>query len=81
MPISQATDAVIQAVLRDPMLQTALGTSIGAGIGSIGAGLLLEVFSARVLFNAQTTTLGVAGVVGYLLVLRPVRAGTPAATP
>ncbi|MEZ5219234.1 MAG: MFS transporter [Ilumatobacteraceae bacterium] len=55
--------------------------SIGAGIGSIGAGLLLEVFSARVLFNAQTTTLGVAGVVGYLLVLRPVRADTPAATP
>ena len=35
MPISQATDAVMQAVLRDPMLQTALGTSIGAGIGSL----------------------------------------------
>jgi len=35
MPLNQVTDTVIQAVLRDPGLQAALGTSIGTGIGSL----------------------------------------------
>lgn len=48
--------------------------AVGAGIGSIGAGLLLELWSARVLFNMQVACFALCGVLGYLSVYRPVQA-------
>ena len=47
--------------------------ALGAGVGSIGTGVLLEQTTARVLFNAQTSCMAVCAVVGYLGVLRPRR--------
>jgi predicted MFS family arabinose efflux permease len=54
--------------------------ALGAGIGSIGTGALLEQTSARVLFNAQTSCMAVCAVIGYFGVLRPrlrARVSTP----
>jgi predicted MFS family arabinose efflux permease len=48
--------------------------ALGAGIGAIGAGLLLEVVSARALFNVQVACFALCGVIAYALVLRPLRA-------
>jgi MFS family permease len=53
-------------------LMSATG-ALGAGVGSIGAGLLLNVFSARTLFNGQVTIYTVCGVLAYVFVLRPTR--------
>jgi predicted MFS family arabinose efflux permease len=53
--------------------------ALGSGIGSIGTGALLELTTARVLFNAQTSCMAVCAVIGYLGVLRPQRRSTAAA--
>jgi predicted MFS family arabinose efflux permease len=53
--------------------------ALGSGIGSIGTGALLEMTTARVLFNAQTTCMAVCAVIGYVGVLRPQRRATTAA--
>jgi MFS family permease len=53
-------------------LSSAAG-AVGAGIGSVGAGLLLGAFSARTLFNAQVACIAGCAVIGYLFVWRPVR--------
>lgn len=47
--------------------------ALGSGIGAIGSGALLELTTARVLFNAQTSCMAVCAVIGYLGVLRPQR--------
>lgn len=47
--------------------------ALGAGVGSIGTGALLELTTARVLFNAQASCMAVCAVIGYLGVLRPRR--------
>lgn len=47
--------------------------ALGMGIGSLGSGGLLEITSARVLFNAQTSCMAVCAVIGYLGVVRPRR--------
>lgn len=52
---------------------TSAATAIGFGAGAILAGLLLEVTSARVLFNAQVACYAACGVIGYFGVLRPSR--------
>ena len=53
--------------------------ALGSGIGSIGTGALLELTTARVLFNAQTSCMAVCAVIGYLGVLRPQQRATVAA--
>lgn len=45
--------------------------ALGAGIGSIGTGALLEQTTARVLFNAQISCMAICALIGYLGVLRP----------
>jgi predicted MFS family arabinose efflux permease len=52
--------------------------ALGSGIGSIGSGALLELTTARVLFNAQTSCMAVCAVIGYVGVLRPRRRLTAA---
>ncbi len=47
--------------------------ALGSGIGSIGTGALLELTTARILFNAQTSCMAVCAVIGYFGVLRPQR--------
>jgi len=46
-------------------------TALGFGIGSVAAGLLLERFTARVLFNGQVAILALCGVLSFVLVARP----------
>jgi MFS family permease len=53
--------------------------ALGSGIGSIGTGALLELTTARVLFNAQTSCMAVCAVIGYVGVLRPRRRALAAA--
>lgn len=53
--------------------------ALGAGIGSIGTGALLEQTTARVLFNAQTLCMAVCAIIGYVGVLRPRRRAADAA--
>jgi MFS family permease len=53
--------------------------ALGSGIGSIGTGALLELTTARVLFNAQTSCMAVCAVIGYRGVLRPQQRATAAA--
>lgn len=48
-------------------------SALGAGIGSIGTGSLLELTTSRVLFNAQTSCMIVCAAIGYFGVLRPRR--------
>lgn len=48
-------------------------SALGSGIGSIGTGALLELTTARVVFNAQTSCMAVCAVIGYFGVLRPRR--------
>ena len=47
--------------------------ALGSGIGSIGTGALLELTTARTLFNAQTSCMAVCAAIGYFGVLRPQR--------
>jgi sugar phosphate permease len=53
--------------------------ALGSGIGALGTGALLEVTTARILFNAQTSCMAVCAVIGYLGVLRPRRRAIAAA--
>jgi sugar phosphate permease len=53
--------------------------ALGSGIGSIATGALLELTTARTLFNAQTSCMAVCAAIGYFGVLRPQRRSTPAA--
>ena len=63
MPVSDATDFVVDEVLRKPGLQIALGFSLGAGIGSLfGDNILGEVIGWVSGFPA-TIAVGVAAVV------------------
>jgi MFS family permease len=54
--------------------------ALGSGIGSIGSGALLELTTARVLFNAQTSCMAVCALIGYVGVLRPRRRALAAVT-
>ena len=49
--------------------------SLGMGLGSLAAGLLLEVFTARQLFNGQVVVFFLCGVLTAVLVARPVGRG------
>ncbi len=51
-------------------LMSAAG-ALGMGAGSLAAGLLLETFTARVLFNGQVVALVLCGLIGYWFVTRP----------
>jgi hypothetical protein len=53
-------------------LNSAMG-AVGAGIGAGGVALLIDHVPVRVLFNAQTSCMAVAALIGYLFVLRPTR--------
>jgi len=53
--------------------------ALGSGIGSIGTGALLELTTARALFNAQTSCMAVCAAIGYFGVLRPQRRSAAAA--
>jgi predicted MFS family arabinose efflux permease len=53
--------------------------ALGSGIGSIGTGALLELTTARILFNAQTSCMAVCAAIGYFGVLRPQRRSAAAA--
>ena len=57
-------------------LSAAIG-AIGAGLGAGGAALLIDHVHVRVLFNAQTTCMGICALIGYLFVLRRVEAVHP----
>lgn len=46
-------------------------TALGMGVGSVAAGLLLEVFTARVLFNGQVVVLLACGVISLVYIVRP----------
>jgi len=61
-----------EAIGRMSGLSGAVG-ALGAGIGSIGTGALLEQTTARVLFNAQISCMAVCALIGYVGVLRPRR--------
>lgn len=61
-------------------LMSATG-AVGAAVGAIGAGLLLEVWSARTLFNTQVACFAACGVIGYLYVYRPVQRDRVGADP
>ena len=54
-------------------------TALGKGLGSITAGLLLESFTARTLFNSHVAIFAVCGLATVLFVIRPVRASENAA--
>ena len=60
MPLSEVTDAVIQAVLRDPGLQVALGTSIGTGIGSLFGDNIIGLLVGGVAGFTATIVIAVA---------------------
>jgi predicted MFS family arabinose efflux permease len=47
--------------------------ALGSGIGSIGTGALLQITTARVLFNAQTSCMAICALIGYFGVMRPLR--------
>ena len=51
-------------------------SALGIGGGSLVAGALLGVLTARTLFNGQVIVLFLCGVVGILFVVRPIRQST-----
>ena len=53
-------------------LMSATG-AVGFGGGSLLAGVLLESFTARTLFNGQVVCLVLCGVIGAVFVVRPIR--------
>ena len=57
-------------------LSGAIG-AVGAGLGAGGAALLIDHVHVRVLFNAQTTCMGICALIGYLFVLRRVEVVRP----
>jgi Na+/melibiose symporter-like transporter len=72
------TSATLQQLAPRNVLGRMAGLSgavaaLGSGIGSLGSGGLLELTSARVLFNAQTSCMAVCALIGYVGVLRPRR--------
>lgn len=52
-------------------------TSLAFGIGAIGAGLLLEVMSARAILNGHVTIFVLCALIGWVFVQRPLRAAEP----
>ena len=60
MPLSDATNSVIQAVLRDPALQVALGTSLGEGIGSLFGDNLVGLLIGGAAGITATVVIGIA---------------------
>jgi len=52
-------------------------TALGMGIGSASAGLLLEVTTARTVFNGQVAILLACGVISAWFVARPIRREQP----
>jgi predicted MFS family arabinose efflux permease len=47
--------------------------AVGAAIGSVGVGLLIDHVQVRTLFNAQAILYGACGVATYFAVIRPRR--------
>lgn len=47
--------------------------SVGMGLGSITAGVLLETVSVRTLFNGQVVVLASCALIAFVFVLRPLR--------
>lgn len=52
-------------------------SALGIGVGSLTAGTLLGVFTARELFNGQVAILLLCGLIGLAFVVRPSRQSTP----
>ena len=52
---------------------TSAVSAMGIGVGSLAAGMLLSVFTARTLFNVQVAVLLLCGLMGAVLVVRPMR--------
>jgi hypothetical protein len=78
-PVSDVTDEVIQAVLRDPALQGALGAALGQGIGSL---LGDNVFGTVVgQLAGAVATLAIRVAASLTLLFNPGFAGAAAATP
>ena len=48
-------------------------SALGIGVGSLTAGILLGVFTARALFNVQVAVLLLCGLIGIVFVVRPIR--------
>ena len=51
-------------------------SAMGIGVGSLAAGMLLGVFTARTLFNVQVSVLLLCGLIGVVFVVRPMRRST-----
>ncbi|MCB1265810.1 MAG: hypothetical protein KDB56_14760, partial [Mycobacterium sp.] len=60
MPLDEVANTVIQAVLRDPMLQVALGTSVGQGIGSLFGDNIVGLLVGGVAGITATVVIGIA---------------------
>jgi len=52
---------------------TSAVSALGIGVGSLAAGMLLGVFTARTLFNVQVAVLLLCGLIGVVFVVRPMR--------
>ncbi|MGI9605358.1 MAG: MFS transporter [Acidimicrobiales bacterium] len=48
--------------------------ALGMGLGSVTAGLLLEVLTARTLFNGQVAVLALCAGISFVLIVRPLQA-------
>lgn len=65
-PVSEVTDVVVQAVLRDSALQGALGSAIGQGIGSLLGDNLVGALVGQVAGSVATLVIGVAATLTLL---------------
>ena len=68
-PISEVTDIVVQAVLREPALQIALGAAVGQGIGAILGDNIIGAVVGQVAGVAATVLIGLAA--GITLLFNP----------
>ena len=60
MPVDEVANTVIQAVLRDPMLQVALGTSVGLGVGSLFGDNIVGLLVGGVVGITATVVISIA---------------------
>ena len=77
-PVSELTDVVLAAVLRQPALQFALGTAVGQGIGSLLGDNVFGAVVGGVAGAVATLVIGVTA--GFTLLFNPGFAGAAAAT-
>lgn len=77
-PVSEVTDVVVAAVLRDPALQGALGAAVGQGIGSLVGDNLFGVVVGQLAGAVATLVIRVAA--GLTLLFNPGLVGAAAAS-